>query len=40
LWPSLIWLFFLTLRTPEAAFPLKPAPARVGGAPGAKGKRR
>lgn len=40
LWPSLIWLFFLVLQTPEGAFPLKPAPARAGGAPGARGKRR
>jgi hypothetical protein len=40
LWPSLIWLFFLTLRAPEATLPLKPALAPAGGAPGTKGKRR
>jgi hypothetical protein len=40
LWPSLIWLFFMLLRAPEGALPLRPAPALAGAAPGGRRKRR
>jgi hypothetical protein len=40
LWPSLLWLFFMLLRAPEDAFPLRPAPAPAGAAPGGRRKRR
>ncbi len=46
LWPSLIWLFFLALRTPEGAYARVPEraaaskPSAMGAAAGGKRKRR
>ncbi len=39
LWPSLIWLFFLVLRTPEEAFAPKPEPVRAAAAKAGRKRR-
>lgn len=40
LWPSLIWLFFLTLKAPEAAYAPPPEKAAAAAASGSRRKRR